>query len=130
MHEQKSILGELLSRTTTMPVTQLDRTTRVLQNHVYVIPPNEELSVGNGYLRVTPLTTVNGPPKVIDTFFRSLAQSRKDKAIGVILSGTGTDGTIGLADIKSEGGVTFVQDPETAAYDGMPRSASHRRIMF
>jgi two-component system CheB/CheR fusion protein len=123
MHEQKSILSELLSKATSMPVTQLDRNTLVQPNHVYVIPPDKEISVRNGYLRVTPPTTVLGPPKVIDTFFRSLAKVRKDKAIGVILSGTGSDGTIGLADIKSEGGLTFVQAPETAAYDDMPRSA-------
>src|SRR5262245_27932533 len=60
---------------------------------------------------------------VIDRFFRSLAQARKSKAVGVILSGTGTDGTIGLAEIKGEGGITFVQDPATAAYGDMPRSA-------
>src|SRR5262249_9214265 len=106
MHEQKSILGELLSKATSMPVSQLERHTLLRPNHVYVIPPNRGLSIGDGYLKTTQLT--ERPPMVIDRFFRSLAQSRASKAVGVILSGTGSDGTRGLAEIKGEGGITFV----------------------
>src|SRR5262249_33279162 len=123
MPEQKSVLGELLSRATSMPVAQMEERTLVKPNHVYVIPPNKALSIKDGYLEISSLPGGTGPPKVIDRFFRSLAQDRKNKAVGVILSGTGSDGTRGLAEIKTEGGITFVQTPESAAYGDMPRSA-------
>src|SRR5215831_4098107 len=123
MHEKKSILAELLSKATAMPVTQLEARTRVESNHVYVIPPNKELSIGDGYLTIQPLVAKDRPPMVIDRFFRSLAQDRKSKAVGVILSGTGSDGTAGLSAIKTEGGITLVQDPVTATYGDMPNNA-------
>jgi two-component system CheB/CheR fusion protein len=123
MHEQKSMLGELLSKATTMPVDQLERQTVIKPNHVYVIPPDKELSIENGRLKIAPLKPVDRPSMVIDRFFRSLASARKSKAVGVILSGTGTDGTLGLAEIKAEGGITFVQNEKSAAYSDMPRSA-------
>src|SRR5690348_16611249 len=72
MHEQKSILGELLSKATTMPVSQLERQTAIKPNHVYVIPPNKELLIENAHLNIAPLTHVDRPSMVIDRFFRSL----------------------------------------------------------
>src|SRR5262249_25412111 len=122
-HEQKSILDQLLSKATSMPVIQLRRKTVVEPNHVYVIPPNKELSIEDGYLGIKRLVATERPSMVIDRFFRSLALHRKGKAIGVILSGTGSDGTLGLDEIKGQDGITFVQDAASAAYGEMPRSA-------
>lgn len=92
-------------------------------NHGYVIPPNAHLTVLQGMLRVTPPPSEHGPHMPIDHLFRSLAEDQGDSAIGIILSGTGTDGTLGLKAIKDVGGITFAQDLSTAKYDGMPRSA-------
>src|SRR5262249_37500554 len=116
MPEQKSILDELLSKATAMPVTQVRRKTAVEPNHVYVIPPKKELLIKDGHLAIKTLVAEERPSMVIDRFFRSLALYRKSKAIGVILSGTGTDGTRGLDEIKGEDGITFVQDAASASY--------------
>jgi two-component system CheB/CheR fusion protein len=119
----KSMLTELLAKTTRMPVSQVTQTTPVAADHVYVIPPDMNLSLSDGAIQVTPFDTEPRPPGAIDFFFRSLAESRKRRAIGVLLSGTGTDGTLGLAAIKAEGGITFAQDEASARYADMPRSA-------
>ncbi len=121
---QKSMLTELLGRASTLQVVTAEDGALVKRNFVYVSPPNATLSLLNGSLHV--LTPAAGMDRVhlpIDSFFTSLARDRGAQAIGVIMSGTGTDGTIGLAAIKASGGITFVQDPDTAKFDGMPRSA-------
>jgi two-component system CheB/CheR fusion protein len=121
----KSMLSELLGRATPMPVTQVTKTTSVEPNRVYVIPPNVDLEISDGKLKTKPLAAEGKRPHMaIDYFFRSLAREQGSRAVGVVLSGTGTDGTLGLAAIKAEGGITFVQDEETAKYPDMPRSAN------
>src|SRR5580698_6915344 len=124
----KSMLSELLSRVTKMPVTEARGQTPLLANHIYVIPPNATLVVEDQGLAARPIQPANPEEShhgmVIDTFFRSLAQWRKSQAIGVVLSGTGTDGTLGLAAIKAEGGIAFAQDQQSSKYPDMPRSAS------
>jgi two-component system CheB/CheR fusion protein len=124
----KSMLSELLSKVTRMPVTEVRGQTPLLGNHIYVIPPNATLAMEDGGLVAQPIEPGNQPEgrhrMVIDAFFRSLAQRRKSQAIGVVLSGTGTDGTLGLAAIKAEGGIAFAQDEHSAKYPDMPRSAS------
>lgn len=117
-----SVLTELLSRATPMPVLEIREGTVAESNHVYVIPPNSNLTILRGVLRLTP-RNLSGPQMPIDLFFRTLADEEGSKAIGVILSGTASDGTLGLKAIKAEGGITFAQDENSAKYDGMPRSA-------
>jgi two-component system, chemotaxis family, CheB/CheR fusion protein len=116
-----SILTELLARSTSLPVLQVADGMHVEPNHVYVIPPNTLLKISGGRLRLEPRALGQNMP--IDVFFRSMAGDLGNKAIGVILSGTASDGTLGLTAIKSEGGITFAQDVQSAKYDGMPRSA-------
>jgi two-component system CheB/CheR fusion protein len=117
-----SVLTELLARSTSIPVQEVKDGMIVKPNHVYVIPPNANLSISGGRLRLVP-RAATGQQMPIDLFFRSLAVQEGSKAIGVILSGTASDGTLGLEVIKDAGGVTFCQDPQSAKYDGMPRSA-------
>jgi two-component system CheB/CheR fusion protein len=119
-----SMLAELLSKTTRMPVQEVGTQTAVLANHIYVIPPSAMLTLKNGDLSAIPLRTTSRPVMVIDAFFRSLAEQRGSQAIGVVLSGTGSDGTLGLAAIKAEGGIAFAQDEKSAKFPDMPRSAS------
>ncbi|MEZ5361862.1 MAG: chemotaxis protein CheB [Bryobacterales bacterium] len=123
-HTHKSMLSELLARATRMPVKEAGKRTALSANHVYVIPPNMSLSLSDGYLVTKAIPQGRRPVMVIDSFLRSLAEKRGSQAIGVILSGTGTDGTLGLAAIKAAGGVTFAQDERSAKYSDMPRSAS------
>ena len=122
--EHKSMLSEILSKATRMPVTEVSKKMPVEANHVYIMPPNVDLAMGNGVIIVKPLDKIRGLHMPIDHFFRSLAESRKSQAIGVILSGTGSDGTLGLAAIRAEGGITFAQDAASAKYPDMARSAS------
>jgi two-component system CheB/CheR fusion protein len=119
----ESILTEILSRATDMPVKKVEDGMPVKPNHVYVIPPNTNMGISLGILNLIARPKTSAPHIPIDIFFRTLAEDRKSKAIGVILSGTGSDGAIGLEQIKAEGGITFVQDEKSAKYDGMPRSA-------
>jgi two-component system, chemotaxis family, CheB/CheR fusion protein len=119
----ESMLTELLSNTTTLPVTEVTEGMRVERDHVYVIPPNTTMGIREGVLHLVPRTEVRGQHMPIDMFLRSLAEDQKSHAIGVILSGTASDGTIGLKAIKAEGGITLAQEPKTARYDGMPRAA-------
>jgi two-component system, chemotaxis family, CheB/CheR fusion protein len=123
--EHASMLAELVSRFTPMPVTEVTDGMRVEANRVYTIPPNRQLGLGQGLLRLTTLTERRGLRLPIDTFFRSLAADQAERAIGIILSGNGSDGTLGLQAIHEAGGLVVVQDPATAAYDGMPVSAVH-----
>ena len=121
---QKSMLTELLGRASKLQVVTAEDGAVVKPHFVYVSPPNATLSMLNGSLHVVaPAAGTDRVHLPIDSFFTSLARDRGAQAIGVVMSGTGTDGTIGLAAIKGCGGITFVQDPETAKFDGMPRSA-------
>ncbi|HEV2446871.1 MAG TPA: chemotaxis protein CheB, partial [Candidatus Sulfopaludibacter sp.] len=117
-----SMLTELLSRATGMPVRQVTNGMKVEPNRVYVIAPNTCIAVRTGLLFIEPRNPA-APHMPIDYFFRSLAEDQGSKAIGVVLSGTASDGTLGLRAIKEAGGIALAQDPETAKYDGMPRSA-------
>jgi len=119
----ESFLTQLLSRTSKIQVQTVTDGTMVAPHHVYVIPPNTDLGILQGVLHLIPPKGGDRPQQPIDSFFRSLAQDQGSSAIGIILSGTGTDGTMGLRAIKEAGGISFVQNPSSAKYDGMPRSA-------
>ena len=119
----ESLLGEILQRSTTMPVVQAMDQTAVLPDHVYVIPPNREMAILNGVLQISLPQQPRGQRLPIDAFLRSLADDQAENAIGVILSGTASDGTLGLRAILGAGGICMVQEPASARYDGMPRSA-------
>ena len=109
-----SVLTQLLSRTSKVQVQTATDGTHAEPNHVYVIPPNTDLALLHGVLRLIPPKSGDHPRLPIDYFFRSLAQDKGASAIGIILSGTGTDGTLGLRAIKEGGGLAFVQEPSTA----------------
>ena len=117
-----SMLAEILSRATRMPVKEVSAEQPIAPNSVYVIPPGRSIVLAGDLLTLLPRDQTRAPHRPVDTFLRSLAESRHHSAIGVILSGTGNDGTQGLEAIKAEGGITFAQD-ESAQQDGMPRSA-------
>jgi two-component system, chemotaxis family, CheB/CheR fusion protein len=114
-------LTELLAKATKMPVREVNADMAIKPDHVYVIAPARTLSMSDGRLRVENRPSGRNLP--VDHFFRSLAEDRSSKAIGVVLSGTASDGTLGLKAIKAEGGITFAQEPSTAKFDGMPGSA-------
>jgi two-component system CheB/CheR fusion protein len=121
---QTSMLTELLGRASRLEVVTAEDNAAVKPNIVYVTPPNVGLVMHNGLIRLQ--APDGGAARVhlpVDTFFQSLAEDCGAHAIGVVLSGTGRDGSVGLAAIKAAGGITFVQDPKTAKFDGMPRSA-------
>ena len=119
----ESMMSDLLARKTRMNVLRVLDGTRMQPNSVYVIPPGHELGVLHGTLQLFPLREEQRPHLPVDRFLTALAQDQGDRAIGVVLSGTGSDGTLGLTAIKAEGGITIAQDPATAQHDGMPRSA-------
>jgi two-component system, chemotaxis family, CheB/CheR fusion protein len=119
----ESAMVELLSRTTRLPVLQAAEGMRVAVNSVYVLPPNSDMTISAGVLHLARRGAERGHHMPIDTFFRSLADDQSANAIGVILSGTANDGTLGLAAIKDNAGITFTQDTDSAKYDGMPNSA-------
>ena len=121
--EQESHLTELIQPYTTMPVRQVQEAIKIERDHLYVIPPNRNLSTIDSHLRLSPLEEARRDRAPIDHFFRTLADTHGEHAIGIVLSGTGSDGTIGLQRIKEAGGLTLVQEPTEAAYDGMPLSA-------
>jgi two-component system CheB/CheR fusion protein len=118
-----SILTELLGRKTAMRVAEVADGMHISPNHVYVIPPNTTMSVSDHTLHLAPREASRGLHMPVDHFMRSLAEQKGNRAVGVILSGSGSDGTLGMAEIQANGGVTFAQDEATAKYDGMPRSA-------
>lgn len=122
-HESK--LSELLARSTEMAVVEIRSETAVEPNHVYVIPPATSLTISQGVLQLKPRRRGNGTYLPIDQFLESLATDQGNRAVGVILSGNGMDGTIGLKQIKAEGGITFVQDEKSAKFYGMPGNALH-----
>ncbi len=121
--DHKSLLGDLLRHYTRMPVFEVEDGMPVRINTVYIIPPNHDLALLNGALQLFEPTEPRGQRLAIDYFFRSLAQDQQERAIGIVLSGTGSDGTLGVRAIKAEGGMVIAQTPATTEFDGMPRSA-------
>ena len=119
----KSILTDLIRRYTRMPVYEVKDGMVVQPNCVYVIPPNHDMVLEYGTLQLQKPAEPHGHRLPIDLFFRSLALSKQELAIGIVLSGTGSDGTLGVRAIKAEGGMVMAQSPESSEYDGMPRSA-------
>lgn len=123
------ILPELLQRTTSMKVLQVSDRLQIKPNHVYVIPPNKSMSILNRYLYLFEPVEMRGLRLPIDIFFRSLAEDQQENSIGIILSGMGSDGSLGLKVIKEKNGIVLVQDPATAKFDGMPQSAVNAVIV-
>ena len=116
------IMPELLQRVTPMKVIQVKDRTRILPGCVYVIPPNKDLSLLHGVLHLLEPSGVHGLRLPIDFFFRSVAEDLRERSVGIILSGMGSDGTLGLKAIKEQAGVGLVQEPSSAKFDAMPRS--------
>ncbi|GJH21827.1 PAS domain S-box protein [Caballeronia novacaledonica] len=121
--KHESRVDQVIQRVTTMPVTQVLEQTKIEKNHVYLISPSNDLSMADGYLRVTQMERRGRPPVAIDRFFRSLADVHGVRAMSIILSGTGSDGTLGIGRIKECGGITLAQTPDDAEYPEMPQNA-------
>ncbi|MEN5159402.1 CheR family methyltransferase [Achromobacter spanius] len=122
--DHESVLDRILQSSTVIPVAQVTGPVPIQRDHIYVIPPGATLAMNDGYLRVTAGTArPEGRHIAIDTFFRTLADVHTTRAVGIVLSGGGSDGSVGLARIKEQGGVTFAQSPQDAEHDTMPRSA-------
>jgi two-component system, chemotaxis family, CheB/CheR fusion protein len=119
----KSILSDLVSRYTRMQVFEVVDGMKVKPNCAYIIPPNRDMAFLNGALQLLEPSSPRGMRLPIDYFFRTLAADQRERAICLVLSGTGSDGTLGVRAIKGEGGMVMVQDPETTSYDSMPRNA-------
>ena len=122
--DHDSLLSELLAKETQMSVLQVQEEVRLQPNQVHVIPPNATLTVDDGILRLSAPVQARGHRAPINIFFRSLAEDQGENAVCVILSGTGSDGTIGMKSIKEYGGLAIAQDSTTAKYDSMPRNAA------
>src|SRR3989441_5285385 len=122
--KHESMLSELLAKATRMPVIEVTQGMRVQPNHVYVIPPNADMSISDSVLHLAPLNPDRGLRMPIDSFFRSLADSYQSRSIGVVLSGTASGGTLGLHAIKGRGGVTLAPDEGAGKYSTMPRNAN------
>ncbi|MBD8530329.1 PAS domain S-box protein [Massilia sp. CFBP 13647] len=118
-----SSAAAILQRATRMPVIQVSSRVRIESGHVYVIAPNQQMAMRDGLLLVDELERPRGRHIAIDMFFRTLAETHRERAIAIVLSGTGADGAVGLARVKEQGGVTLVQLPEDAEHDGMPAAA-------
>ena len=125
----ESSLPEILQRVTPIPVVEISDNVQVKPDHIYVIPSNKMLMATDGILQLSPRSTKDKLNLPIDIFFSSLAEVHQAHAIGVVLTGNGSDGTLGLQDIKEHGGITFAQDPATAAYSGMPQHAINADIV-
>jgi two-component system CheB/CheR fusion protein len=121
--DHKAMLSELLQRVTSLTVLEVTRRTEVQPDHVYVIPPNADLKIVDGHLVLVEPVQQRGHRLPIDTFMSSLAAERGELAVGVVLSGMGADGTLGLQAIKEHNGLTLAQSPATARFDPMPQSA-------
>src|SRR5262245_12529582 len=120
--DHPSQLRQILTHATSLPVLEITNDQRVKADHVYVIPPKTDLRIDGGVLKIQPRKPTQAVHRPIDSFFASLARDRRDRAVGVVLSGTANDGTAGLEAIKSEGGITFAQD-DSAKHRSMPLSA-------
>ena len=121
--DHKSILTDLIRRYTRMQVFEVEDGMAVYPNCTYIIPPNRDMAFLNGVLQLLEPAAARGHRLPIDVFFRSLAQDQHERAIGIILSGTGSDGVLGVRAIKGEGGMVMAQHSATTEFDGMPRSA-------
>jgi two-component system, chemotaxis family, CheB/CheR fusion protein len=121
--DHESHLANLLQPSTSMPVVQITATTALEANHVFVVPPNAKVTSVDSHLRLEPLERDRRERAPIDHFFRTLSDTHDGHSVGVVLTGTGSDGTLGLRRIKERGGLTIAQDPTEAEYDGMPQSA-------
>ncbi len=120
--DHKSLLGELVRRYTRMQVFEVEDGMVVQPNCTYIIPPNRDMAFINGRLQLLEPAAPRGQRLPVDFFFRSLAQDQRERAIGIVLSGTGSDGTLGARAIKGEAGMVMAQKPESTEFDGMPRS--------
>src|SRR5260221_6301310 len=118
----ESLLATILARSSSMPVNEVREEPAIEPNHVYVIPPDRNMTVAGGRLKLYPREEGRGRHHTVDAFLRGLAEDQGHRAIAVILSGSGNDCTLGMEAIKADGGITFAQD-ETAGHQGMPRSA-------
>jgi len=125
----KGMMPELLGRCTTMKVVQVEESMPVRPNHVYIIPPNKDMSILNGVLHLQELSAPRGTRAPIDLFLRHLAEDQEDRAIAIIMSGMGTDGTLGVKAIKEHMGLALAQDARSAKYDSMPKSAIGTGLM-
>jgi two-component system CheB/CheR fusion protein len=121
--KHESNAAEILQRATRMPVCQVKSALPIERNHVYVIPPTHSLSMYDGHLSLSTPEKDKGRHIAIDLFFRTLADAHSERAVGVVLSGTGSDGALGLARIKERGGIVIAQSPDDSEYGGMPESA-------
>jgi two-component system, chemotaxis family, CheB/CheR fusion protein len=121
--EHESVVDQVLQRATKMRVTQVTMPIRIERNCIYLISPSNNLSMQDGQLLVTHADRPRGRPITIDLFFRSLAEAHRERAISVVLSGSGSDGAVGIGRIKECGGITIAQSPEDAEYEDMPRNA-------
>ena len=121
--DRHSLLGELLQRHTTMPVAEITDGLTIAPGHVYIAPPDREVALEENTLRLRQPSATRGHRLPIDTFFCSLARARRERAVGIVLSGTGRDGTAGITAIKAQKGLVLVQSPASCDFDGMPRSA-------
>ncbi len=121
--DYKSLMVELLSKKTDMPVHRAEDGLLVLPNHVYLIPPKKNLTIFHGKLLLSEQDHSHGINLPIDVFLRSLAEDQAEKSIAIILSGTGSDGMRGVRTVKENGGMVMVQDEDSAKFNGMPRSA-------
>ena len=119
----ESMMADLLSRHTGLQVLQVTKKTRIEKNTVYIIPPGKYLGLEGYQLVLSEPPEKRGMRMAIDYFFKTLAENLREKAVCIVLSGTGSDGTTGLREVKANGGLAIVQDPDTAQHDGMPRSA-------
>src|SRR5450432_3592420 len=126
----ESLLPEILQKVTSLPVLEISDDIKVAPDHIYVIPSNKMMVATDGVLQLSPRTTKKNERNLpIDLFFTSLAEVHQSHAIGVVLSGTATDGTLGLKAIKDHGGITFAQDQKSAGFDGMPQSAIDAEVV-
>src|SRR5512140_350629 len=121
--KRESVLAQILSQKTIMPVSEATDRAVLERDHVYIMPPNRDMTISKGILGLRPRTEMRGMHMPVDRFFRSLAEDQKSRAIGVVLSGTASDGALGLKAIKAEGGISFAQDEGSAKFGGMPHSA-------
>lgn len=124
-----SIMPELIQKYTQMKVHIVKDGVKIKPNSVYIVPPNMRMCIRNRALKLIELSEYHEDRLPIDFFFISLAEDIKERAIGIVLSGTGNDGTIGLKKIKEEMGITIAQEPSSAKYDGMPRSAINSKVV-
>jgi two-component system, chemotaxis family, CheB/CheR fusion protein len=125
----ESFVADLLAKVTPLPVAEVQDGMKIVPDRVYILPPNKSVVVSDGHMKLEPRVATPGKHMPVDHMLQSLAEVHGARAIGVILSGNASDGTLGMKAIKAEGGVTFAQDPTTAKFDGMPRSAIAARCV-